>query len=263
MQGSILTTLGLSKIASATPLDQLKITEFAVGDGNGGYPTLDPSMTALTNEVWRGLASPPIRDPINPTILIFEVTIPGSAGGFAVREAAIFDEDGDMIAIGHTALAEKPTSEVTSAMTLIVRMRIALASTEQIDLIAQDGGGFDHQGLSNRSATGAHPASAISVTPVVDVMTSTDAQSALAEANAFDDSETYLNAQSKESAIKSLGRNYIFVNEVLGHKIEFGASFDDCDKFDEIFGRIHDGVDAIGEAAIVEEINNKLGILAQ
>lgn len=132
--GAIITTLGLAKLASATPLNQLNISALAVGDGNGGYPTLDPSMTALTNEVWRGTPSPPIRDPNSPNVLIFEVVIPPSVGGFTVREQAIFDDAGDMIAIGQTSVVEKPLPNAATGVMLTVRLHVQLDNAEQVDL---------------------------------------------------------------------------------------------------------------------------------
>lgn len=136
--GAIITTLGLAKLASATPLNQLNISALAVGDGNGGYPTLDPSMTTLTNEVWRGTPSPPIRDPNSPNVLIFEAVIPPNVGGFTVREQAIFDDAGDMIAIGQTSVVEKPLPNAATGVILTVRLHVQLDNAEQVDLFFQD-----------------------------------------------------------------------------------------------------------------------------
>lgn len=159
---SIMTDVGKAKLASATPLDQLNVTQIAVGDGNGGYPVLLPEMTTLTNEVWRGGAAAPIRDPNDDKIIIFEGFIPANSGGFEIREMAIFDDDGDMIAIGHTSLIEKPLPGSGSGVSLSIRMHIALESASQVDLIFQDAGIIDHAGLTNRSHSNAHPASSIS-----------------------------------------------------------------------------------------------------
>lgn len=166
---SILTTAGQQKLSSATPLDQLNITEIAVGDGNGGFPTLLPSMTALTNEVWRGGCSAPIRNPSAPNTLIFEGFIPASSGGYFIREMAIFDDEGDMIAIGHTSLLEKPDDAGGSGLSLTIRLHVALDSASQVDLIYQDGGVIDHAGLTNRDALEAHPAGSISTPALPDL----------------------------------------------------------------------------------------------
>lgn len=263
MQGTILTDVGRVKLASATPEDQLYITHMAVGDGNGGYPDLTGNMTALTNEVYRSSVSAPIRDDDNPAVLIFEMTIPAGEGGFFIREAAVFDSAGDMIAIGHTSLTEKPAPESTTALTLTIRLYIAFESTDQITLINEDGSGFDHQGLSNRSATDAHPASSISVLPVLNVLTATDVQAALEELAGFDNTKTYLEVETKQAALELLGSSYVFVNQVLGDKYNHGPDFDDVDRFDELLGKVYDVTATPEETAIVEKINTKLGLLAQ
>jgi len=157
---SIVTTIGTNKLANATPLDQLEIIQIAVGDGNGSTPTLDPSQTQLVNEVWRGGVSTPIKGP-KENIVIFEGFIPQNIGPFTIREVGIFDPAGDLIAVGTTAIVEKPDPATETAITLRIRLHVALESTSDIQLIAQDQGVFDHQGATNRDAEGAHPASSI------------------------------------------------------------------------------------------------------
>lgn len=159
---SIVTTIGTNKLANATPLDQLEIIQIAVGDGNGSTPTLNPSQTTLVNEVWRGGVSTPIKGP-QENIVIFEGFIPQNIGPFTIREVGIFDPAGDLIAVGTTAIVEKPDPATETAITLRIRLHVALESTSDIQLIAQDQGEFDHQGATNRDAASAHPATSIDV----------------------------------------------------------------------------------------------------
>lgn len=158
---TILTNIGLQKLASATPEHQLKINHVAVGDGNGGYSPLDPDMTGLVNEVWRGPASAPIRDREDPTILIFEAVIPPNIGGFFIREVGIFDDTGDMIAIGQTAVTEKPQDTMGTALSLTIRFRMKLSNASETELIYNDQPPIDHEGLTNRDAPDSHPIGAI------------------------------------------------------------------------------------------------------
>lgn len=158
---TILTNTGLQKLASATPEHQLKINRVAVGDGNGGYSPLDPDMTGLVNEVWRGPASAPIRDREDPTILIFEAVIPPNIGGFFIREVGIFDDTGDMIAIGQTAVTEKPQDTMGTALSLTIRFRMKLSNASETELIYNDQPPIDHEGLTNRDAPDSHPIGAI------------------------------------------------------------------------------------------------------
>lgn len=166
---AIITDIGLTKLATATPLAPLEITHVAFGDNNGVWPKLlDPTATSLTNEVYRSDASDPIKTLAEPQILIFEGSIPGNVGGFTLREMAIFDVDGDMIAIGDIDQIVKPSPGSGNQIILTQRLHVKFSSTSDVDLIAQDIAVFDHQGLSNRSAIDAHPASSISIDELTD-----------------------------------------------------------------------------------------------
>lgn len=161
---TILTAIGRAKLASATPEQQLQVSHFAIGDGLGSYTPVYDTMPGLVNEVWRGPASAPMRDPGNASVMIWEGVIPANVGGFFVREAAIFDVDGDMIAIGHISLIEKVATG-TTPITLTVRLRVMLSNTADVTLFYSDMAMTAHGGLSGRSDPQAHPASAISYDP--------------------------------------------------------------------------------------------------
>lgn len=154
----ILTNIGLAKLASATPENQLEIKSVAVGDSDA---PIDPTNTALNNEVWRGDSSLPIRDPMDAKVLIFEGVIPASVGGFTIREVGLFDVDGDLIAIGHTSEIDKPAPSAGTPITLTARVRLMLDNADQTDLIIADAPLIDHQGTGNRDAPDAHPIEAI------------------------------------------------------------------------------------------------------
>lgn len=196
---SILTTVGRNKLASATPEQQLTISHIAVGDGNGDFPPLNPSMTSLVNEVWRGAASQPIRTADLGT-LIFEGFIPGNIGGFFIREIAIFDNTGAMIAIGQTSVVEKPDPSSGSVVTIAPRLHVKLDNADQVDLIVQDVPYIDHAGLSNRSAADSHPATAISVDalPAIGFNNPTTVQAAL---SALKSAATKESQSSKTDAV--------------------------------------------------------------
>lgn len=156
MAGTILTNIGLSKLAAATPQNQLNITHIAVGNGNGGFPTLSPTMTALTNEVWRSTASNPIKDGSNSNYVYFETNIPPEVGPFDVREIACFDIDGDMIAIGHTSLIQKPAPAADANFAVAVKIFISLENATDFDLIYQNTEVTSHNSLSNINDIGGH-----------------------------------------------------------------------------------------------------------
>lgn len=128
---AILTNAGLSKIASATPIDQLRITDVAIGDG---VNPLDPNATALVNEVYRDTASEPIRSAAYPDTIIFELTVPPSVGGFTTREIGVFDVDGDMVAVGTLDEVAKPNDGIN----LTARINIKLSNSSDVDVFYVD-----------------------------------------------------------------------------------------------------------------------------
>lgn len=174
---SVLTNVGRTKLASATPENQLHITHVAVGDGGGSTPIISPSMTTLVNEVARVGASEPIRTS-QGNVIIFEGFIPAETGGFTIREAAIFDSTGAMIAIGTTSVIEKQLPATGNAISVNMRIQVMLDNASQVDLILSDQGIIDHEGLTNRDHPEAHPASSITTAalpdlgqPIADVQT--------------------------------------------------------------------------------------------
>lgn len=157
----ILTTVGLAKFAAASPESPVVISHLAVGDGNGGYPPLQPSWTALAHEVWRGAASAPIREDESPTVIKFETVIPATDGGFFIRELGLFDNTGALIAVAQCGVVEKPSAMSSTALTMTVTMRLTLANATQTTVVVSDQPYIDHQALSNRAAANAHPMSSI------------------------------------------------------------------------------------------------------
>ncbi|MFC3772946.1 phage tail protein [Paenibacillus sp. GCM10012303] len=138
MTSAILTAIGKAKLARATSENQLEITHVAVGDGNGSYPVLTENLVVLANEVWRGTASTPIRDTPAPNTLMFESAIPPDVGGFTIREIAVFDRSGVMIAIGHVDPAQqKPLPTQSTGIPMTVRILILLANAAETNLILQ------------------------------------------------------------------------------------------------------------------------------
>lgn len=147
MSGSaILTNTGLLKIASASPLDQLTITDIAVGDG---VNPLSPTATGLVNEVYRDTASTPIRSTTYPDTLVFELNIPPTTGGFTVREIGAFDSEGDLIAVGTLDEIAKPTDGIN----LTVQINVKLQTASQVDVFYDNQGAIDFEGLRNRNSS--------------------------------------------------------------------------------------------------------------
>lgn len=95
---TIPTAVGSAKITASIAADTpLMITQAAVGDGNGAYYLPTPAQAELRNETWRGEIVQSEVDPDERSIFNVRFIVPADVGGFFVREAALFDADGDMI----------------------------------------------------------------------------------------------------------------------------------------------------------------------
>uniref|UniRef100_UPI000AC960B9 phage tail protein n=1 Tax=Kluyvera georgiana TaxID=73098 RepID=UPI000AC960B9 len=132
---TLLTEVGAAKLANATALGvPLKLTHMAVGDGGGTLPTPNSKQVALVGEKRRAALNSLSIDPQNASQIIAEQVIPESDGGWWVREIGLFDEAGDLIAVGNCPESYKPQLAEGSGRTQTVRMVIITSSTDSITL---------------------------------------------------------------------------------------------------------------------------------
>lgn len=133
---TIPTLIGRQKqLAHSLAETKLNVVEFAVGDGNGEYYKPEGTMTSLKNEKWRGSVTNIEILPESLNIVKFTTFIDGDIGGFTVREIAVFDDEGDMIAISNTPSIEK-TGVVEGVPTgLTLNMQLIVEDSEVINLI--------------------------------------------------------------------------------------------------------------------------------
>ena len=105
---TLATAAGKAKIAAAVESGGVvNVTQAAVGDGGGEYYVPTDDMTELKNEVWRGAIASKWINEDSPNMIDVKIIIPADAGGWTVREAAIFDADGTMICICNLPDTEK------------------------------------------------------------------------------------------------------------------------------------------------------------
>ncbi|MHC5176651.1 phage tail-collar fiber domain-containing protein [Serratia rhizosphaerae] len=134
---AIVTTAGAAKIAAATAGGtQLKITHMAVGDGNGTLPEPTPEQTQLINEQYRAALNALDIANASQNHIVAELIIPANVGGFWLREMGLFDESGELIAVGNMAESYKPKLEEGSGRTQTLRMVLVVNSINAIQIIA-------------------------------------------------------------------------------------------------------------------------------
>ncbi|EPU4332675.1 phage tail protein [Escherichia coli] len=133
---TVITDTGAKKLAQAAAPDgkPVRLTHMAVGDGGGTLPTPDSKQPRLVHEVWRHTVNRVILDATHQNRIIAELVIPPETGGFWIREIGVFDEHGDLIAVGNTAESYKPTVAEGSGRAQTFRTILTVSSTATVAL---------------------------------------------------------------------------------------------------------------------------------
>lgn len=132
---AILTAVGEAKQANAAALGtSWTFAQMAVGDANGTDPIPNRTQTKLINERRRAPLNQVKVDPANASVIIAEQIIPESVGGWWVRELALYDADGDMVAVANCAPTFKPLLAQGSGRTQVIRINLIVSSTANIEL---------------------------------------------------------------------------------------------------------------------------------
>ncbi|WP_136149876.1 tail fiber protein [Escherichia coli] len=133
---TIITDTGAKKLAQAAAPggNPVRLTHMAVGDGGGTLPTPDSKQTRLVHEVWRHTVNRVILDATHQNRIIAELVIPPETGGFWIREIGVFDEHGDLIAVGNTAESYKPAVAEGSGRAQTFRTILTVSSTATVAL---------------------------------------------------------------------------------------------------------------------------------
>lgn len=138
---AILTNVGAAKQANADALGvPWTFTHMAVGDGNPTglenppHPMPVATQTALLNE-WRRAPLNQLKvDPNNAAVIIAEQIIPADEGGKWIREIALFDAAGDMVAVANCPPTFKPLLSQGSGRTQVVRLNLLVSSSSNVQL---------------------------------------------------------------------------------------------------------------------------------
>ena len=132
---TILTAIGKARIANATALgNKVNFTTLKIGDSNGKYYNPTETQEDLINPVWQGNINSISTDEKNSNWIVIEVIIPSNIGGFTIREAGIFDDEGDLIAIGKYPETYKPKAEDGSTKDLIIKMILEVNNSNSVTL---------------------------------------------------------------------------------------------------------------------------------
>jgi len=132
---AILTAIGEAKQANAAALGtSWTFAQMGVGDANGTDPIPSRTQTKLINERRRAPLNQVKVDPTNASVIIAEQIIPENVGGWWVRELALYDADGDMVAVANCAPTYKSLLAQGSGRTQVIRINLIVSSTSNIEL---------------------------------------------------------------------------------------------------------------------------------
>ncbi|WGI83978.1 phage tail protein [Klebsiella pneumoniae] len=107
-----------------------------VGDGGGVVPSPDPAQVSLVNERYRAALNRVVIADQSANIIRAEMIMPPQVGGFWLREAGLFDEDGVCLAVANLAPSYKPLLAEGSGRLQALNIWIAVSSTADIELKA-------------------------------------------------------------------------------------------------------------------------------
>ncbi|MGK1968570.1 phage tail protein [Klebsiella pneumoniae] len=134
---AILTAAGVEKLAAAALSgESVGFAVMAVGDGGGTLPTPSWEQSGLINEIYRSrLNRVVIADQAN-NVIRAELLIPPQVGGFWLREAALYDDDGNCLAVANMPESYKPLLAEGAGRFQAVNLWIAVSNTASVELKA-------------------------------------------------------------------------------------------------------------------------------
>ncbi|MBL4442697.1 phage tail protein [Klebsiella pneumoniae] len=132
-----MTAAGEQRLAEAAVSGApVNITQMAVGDGNGSVPE-PANREDLLNEVYRAPLNRLVIADQAANVIRAEMLILPQTGGFWMREAALYDDDGVCLAVANLPESYKPKLAEGSGRLHAVNVWIAISSTENVQLIAE------------------------------------------------------------------------------------------------------------------------------
>ncbi|HCE9039300.1 TPA: phage tail protein [Klebsiella michiganensis] len=134
---AILTAAGVEKLTTAA-LSGVPVgfAEMAIGDGGGTLPAPSVEQSGLINELYRSRLNRVVIADQALNVIRAELLIPPHVGGFWLREAALYDEDGTCLAVANTPESYKPLLAEGAGRFQAVNLWIAVSNTASVELKA-------------------------------------------------------------------------------------------------------------------------------
>ncbi|PEX89071.1 phage tail protein [Klebsiella sp. KG9] len=133
---AVVTAAGREIMAAAAITGQpVGFAFMGVGDGGGVVPSPDPAQVSLVNERYRAALNRVVIADQSANIIRAEMIMPPQVGGFWLREAGLFDEDGVCLAVASLAPSYKPLLAEGSGRLQALNIWIAVSSTADVQLL--------------------------------------------------------------------------------------------------------------------------------
>lgn len=120
-------------VASGEPVN---FAEMAVGDGAGIIPQPDRTRTGLVNEVYRGPLNRVVIADQSASVIRTEMIILPQTGGFWLREAALYDDAGECLAVASLPPVYKPLLAEGAGRLQAINLWIAVSNTADVEINA-------------------------------------------------------------------------------------------------------------------------------
>ncbi|HBZ8500786.1 TPA: phage tail protein [Klebsiella pneumoniae] len=132
---AILTDYGEAAFTKAVATGEpVNFAEMAVGDGAGIIPQPDRTRTGLVNEVYRGPLNRVVIADQSASVIRTEMIILPQTGGFWLREAALYDDDGECLAVDSLPPVYKPLLAEGAGRLQAINLWIAVSKTAAVEL---------------------------------------------------------------------------------------------------------------------------------
>lgn len=132
---TILTNTGKAKISNSILTGtKVNLTTLKVGDSNGAYYNPSETQTNLVHTVYQCNVTSVQVDTNNPNWITIISVIPSDQGGFFIREAGVFDDGGNLIAVGKYPETYKPQASDGSVKELYIKMTLEVSNATSVEL---------------------------------------------------------------------------------------------------------------------------------
>ncbi|HIH9465110.1 TPA: phage tail protein [Klebsiella variicola subsp. variicola] len=132
---SVLTEAGRNRLAAAAVTGEpVNFSQMGVGDGGGENHTPDPE-SGLVNELYRAPVNRVVVAEQAANVIRAEMIMLPQVGGFWLREAALFDNEGVCLAVASLPPSYKPLLKEGSGRLQALNMWISVSSTADVQLM--------------------------------------------------------------------------------------------------------------------------------